>query len=53
MSEYARFGQPITMDEYVEQFSSDKEGAHRLAVKRLTANIERELLEATVNAPDW
>ncbi|KAI0369703.1 glycerol-3-phosphate-acyltransferase [Pilatotrama ljubarskyi] len=49
----ARFGQPIKMDAYIEQFLSEREGAPRAAVKRLTAAIERELTEATINAPDW
>ena len=48
-----RFGQPIRMDEYIEQFMSEQEGAPRAAVKRLTAAIERELTQATINAPDW
>ncbi|KAJ2987602.1 hypothetical protein NUW54_g9381 [Trametes sanguinea] len=47
------FGQPISMDDYFEQFMSQEEGAPRAAVKRLTAAIERELTEATINAPDW
>ncbi|KAI0821676.1 glycerol-3-phosphate-acyltransferase [Trametes gibbosa] len=47
------FGQPIKMDQFMEQFMSDKEGASRAAVKRLTAAIERELTQLTVNAPDW
>ncbi|EGO00424.1 hypothetical protein SERLA73DRAFT_181008 [Serpula lacrymans var. lacrymans S7.3] len=47
------FGQPITMDLYKEQFLSDIEGAPRAAVKRLTSAIESELVEATINAPDW
>ncbi|KAG6842077.1 hypothetical protein C0991_002731 [Blastosporella zonata] len=47
------YGQPITMDAYKEQFFSDVEGAPRAAVKRLTRAIESELLEATINAPDW
>ncbi|KAI0644683.1 glycerol-3-phosphate-acyltransferase [Trametes meyenii] len=47
------FGQPIGMDEYLQQFMSRSEGAPRAAVKRLTAAIERELTEATINAPDW
>ncbi|KAH9859064.1 glycerol-3-phosphate-acyltransferase [Lenzites betulinus] len=47
------FGQPIRMDEFTGQFMSGKEGAARLAVKRLTAVIERELTQLTVNAPDW
>jgi hypothetical protein len=41
------------MDEYKEQFFSDLEGAPRAAAKRLTRAIERELVEATINAPDW
>ncbi|KAI0630146.1 hypothetical protein C8Q77DRAFT_1136614 [Trametes polyzona] len=47
------FGQPIRMDEFTEQFMSEKEGAPRAAVKRLTAAIERELTQLTINAPDW
>lgn len=41
------------MDAYKEQFLSGVEGASRAAVKRLTRAIESELLEATINAPDW
>lgn len=41
------------MDEYREQFFSGVEGAPRAAVKRLTRAIEMELVEATINAPDW
>lgn len=41
------------MDAYIEQFLSDEEGAPRAAVKRLTRAIEVELMEATINAPDW
>lgn len=48
-----RFGQPITLDAYKQQFFSDVEGAQRAAVKRLTRAIESELLGATINAPDW
>ncbi|KAF9452363.1 glycerol-3-phosphate-acyltransferase [Macrolepiota fuliginosa MF-IS2] len=47
------FGQPIKMDAYKEQFFSSQEGAPRAAVKRLTQAIEKELIEASVNAPDW
>ncbi|KAG5715948.1 Glycerol-3-phosphate O-acyltransferase 2 [Termitomyces sp. T112] len=47
------YGQPITLDAYKEQFISGGEGASRAAVKRLTRAIESELLEATINAPDW
>ena len=47
------FGRPISMDVYQQQFHSDVEGAPRVAVKRLTRALENELVEATVNAPDW
>ncbi|KAF5385969.1 hypothetical protein D9615_002530 [Tricholomella constricta] len=47
------YGRPITLDAYKEQFLSGQEGAPRAAVKRLTRAIESELVEATVNAPDW
>ena len=48
-----RFGQPITMEKYIEQFLSDDPDLHRGAVKRLTSRIERGLVQATINAPDW
>ena len=41
------------MDPFLDQFLSPEEGAARAAVKRLTATIERELVEATINATDW
>ncbi|KAM5533716.1 hypothetical protein V8D89_012589, partial [Ganoderma adspersum] len=47
------FGQPIRMEDYLGQFMSGEEGAPRAAVKRLTAVIERELTQSTINAPDW
>lgn len=49
----SRFGPPINVDQYLEQFLSPEEGAPRAAVKRLTAAIEQQLIEATINAPDW
>ena len=49
----SRFGQPIRMHDYMEQFMSEAEGAPRAAVKRLTATIEGELRQLTINAPDW
>ncbi|EPS94226.1 acyltransferase [Fomitopsis schrenkii] len=47
------YGPPINMDPYLEQFLSPDEGAPRAAVKRLTAALEQQLIEATINAPDW
>jgi glycerol-3-phosphate O-acyltransferase / dihydroxyacetone phosphate acyltransferase len=41
------------MDEYIEQYTAGDEGAARAAAKRLTAQIEHELIETTINAPNW
>jgi glycerol-3-phosphate O-acyltransferase/dihydroxyacetone phosphate acyltransferase len=49
----ARFGHPITMDAYKQQFFSSIDGEARAAVKRLTRTIENELVETSINAPDW
>lgn len=49
----ARFGHPITMDSYKQQFFSSIDGEARAAVKRLTRTIENELVETSINAPDW
>lgn len=46
------FGQPISMSEYKEEFL-DVESTRRRAVKRLTRAIEEQLVETTINAPDW
>jgi glycerol-3-phosphate O-acyltransferase/dihydroxyacetone phosphate acyltransferase len=48
-----RYGAPITMDAFEEQFLSEEEGANKLAVKRLTKTLELEMMKLTVNAPDW
>ena len=44
---------PIHMDEFIDQYISGGEREARAAAKRLTARIERRLVENTVNAPDW
>jgi len=41
------------MDPYKEQFFSSIDGEARAAVKRLTRTIENELVETSINAPDW
>jgi glycerol-3-phosphate O-acyltransferase/dihydroxyacetone phosphate acyltransferase len=53
MSLLFRYGAPITMDAFEEQFLSEEEGANKLAVKRLTKTLELEMMKLTVNAPDW
>lgn len=41
------------MDDYAEEFLSQKEGAAKSAVKRLTHKIEEEMHKLTINAEDW
>lgn len=48
-----RFGEPILMDEYEQQFLSSDPQLVRAAVKGLTHRIESELIRFTINAPDW
>nr|GAT57513.1 predicted protein [Mycena chlorophos] len=49
----SHFGSPIYMDSFTEEFFSDAEGAARSAVKKLTRQVEKEIVEKTINAPDW
>lgn len=48
-----RYGEPISMADYEEQFLSTVPGEARLAVKRLTRRIEENLVRFTINADDW
>ncbi|KAK0505265.1 hypothetical protein EDD18DRAFT_1061095 [Armillaria luteobubalina] len=47
------FGRPISMDAYLTQFNDPTEGEPRWAAKSLTRTLENELIESTINAPDW
>ena len=47
------YGKPIVVDDYLEEFLSENEGAARSAAKRLTSDIEDWLIRSTINAPDW
>lgn len=47
------YGKPIVVDDYMEEFLSEGEGAARSAAKRLTHDIENWLIKSTINAPDW
>ena len=48
-----RFGLPISMNDYDEDFLASDESRRRVAVKRLTRKIELDFRQMTVNAPDW
>jgi hypothetical protein len=41
------------MDEYMVQFMDESEGSSRAAVKRLRNKIYSDLIEGTINSPDW
>ncbi|KAK4688147.1 hypothetical protein P7C73_g1970, partial [Tremellales sp. Uapishka_1] len=47
------YGEPITMDDYQEEFMSEADGADKSAVKRLTRRVDFEIRKFTVNSPDW
>ena len=38
---------------FKEQFLSSEQGQPRVAVKRLTGAIEREMVKLTINAQNW
>lgn len=48
-----RFGRPITTMPYFEHVLEADEASRRTAVKLLTHSIETQLVELTINAPDW
>lgn len=48
-----RFGRPITMSNYRDEFFSAADGSRKSAVKRLTESIKTALVEMTINASDW
>ncbi|KZO93964.1 acyltransferase, partial [Calocera viscosa TUFC12733] len=48
-----QFGKPITMDEYIDAYTSPSEGAGRAVTKELTHRIERMMIQMSINAPDW
>ncbi|EJU02899.1 glycerol-3-phosphate acyltransferase [Dacryopinax primogenitus] len=48
-----RFGKALTMDAYMDAYTSPSEGAGRAATKHLTHALQRAMIEMSVNAPDW
>jgi glycerol-3-phosphate O-acyltransferase/dihydroxyacetone phosphate acyltransferase len=55
MLQIFRYGPPIDLDTYIEEFvsSSTDEGSSRSAVKNLTLDVEKHILPLTINEPDW
>lgn len=47
------YGKPIVVDDYLDEFLSENEGAARSAAKRLIRDVEDWLIRSTINAPDW
>ncbi|EPQ51328.1 glycerol-3-phosphate 1-acyltransferase [Gloeophyllum trabeum ATCC 11539] len=56
---FRRYGEPIRLSPYsqpipaLEGSNNDSEEDARRIVKELTAEIEKRIIELTVNAPDW
>jgi glycerol-3-phosphate O-acyltransferase/dihydroxyacetone phosphate acyltransferase len=51
-----RYGKPIQIDSFAERLLSrppEDEETSRAVVKEIMAEIEREMFELTINAPDW
>ncbi|CAA7257510.1 unnamed protein product [Cyclocybe aegerita] len=49
-----KYGDPIFVDLYaVELFVGDQDAAEKAVVKKITTEVERQLREMTINAPDW
>lgn len=44
-----RYGEPITMDKYIKLFLAEG----KPAVKQLSRDIERSIVDLSINAPDW
>ncbi|KAH8110195.1 hypothetical protein DFH11DRAFT_1514696 [Phellopilus nigrolimitatus] len=51
---YVRYGKPIPLESYTDQFILSGNGEDEKEItQRLTAEIEKELVQLTINAPDW
>ena len=48
-----RFGKPISIKSYEDEFLSTEQEKLRVVAKRLTAEIECEMIKLTINARDW
>ncbi|KAI0087155.1 hypothetical protein BDY19DRAFT_304741 [Irpex rosettiformis] len=49
-----RFGEPIKLDFFAKRYLSAPDSeASRTVIKGLTAEVEKRLMELTINAPDW
>ncbi|KAF8962147.1 hypothetical protein BDZ97DRAFT_1826579 [Flammula alnicola] len=49
-----KYGEPIFIDSYAgELFEGDPDEASKVVVKKVMTQVEKQLIEMTVNAPDW
>lgn len=49
-----RYGEPIDLDFFASRYlSASDSDAARAVTKSLTGEIEKRLIELTINAPDW
>lgn len=47
------YGPPIQLDALEAEFLSGEDGAAKRAAKQLTVEIEKSLVDMSINAPDW
>ncbi|KAG6886879.1 hypothetical protein C0992_001809, partial [Termitomyces sp. T32_za158] len=53
---YVKYGKPIMVETYMQELfrtGADVEAETKMAVKQVTAEIERQMRAMTINAPDW
>ena len=49
-----RFGEPIVLDFFASRYLAAPDAdAARAVIKSLTAEVEKRLIDLTINAPDW
>jgi glycerol-3-phosphate O-acyltransferase / dihydroxyacetone phosphate acyltransferase len=50
---FTRLSKPLETADIERQFLSEIEGSGRIAAKRLTKMLEQNMIELSINAPDW
>lgn len=49
-----KYGQPISVDSYAnELLTGDPDESSKAVVKKIMQEVEQQLRDMTVNAPDW
>ena len=51
-----RYCSPVHVDDYAEELfeeTADPDAASRNVVKKIMVQVEKQMVENTINAPDW